>query len=474
MRTRVSPRTANTIYWPIETKVRELDASLLFAVLAAQRGWSVVVGGKTELYRRLKQNAEPGIVVDKSIQKGSEGKFRMFKDAGHRVFARCEEGLWFATPEDYCNRKTGKEAFGEIDGFFAWGREHADALVHVYPQYAHKVTATGNVRLDLMHSRVRGLYAEEVARIRGQWGEFYLLNTKLAKVNNVRQLGYLESHIAKGHAPTAEQIRLTSKRVDLEKALLPHVIDFVTRFAAELPGKQLIIRPHPAEDFSLWERLAAGKPNVQVVHQGNVHPWLLACKLSISSDCTTSLETFLLDKPGINFRPVEDEEVEWIVPRVAAYQVTSTDALISALAADDPSSVLSLPDAPIAEVVRRYVAQYGGPTASDVILDQFVALHGAGQNDALGHNPLGRRNLGFIALQRLKVFVAWCISEKNRARHRNREHKFRGLNYDEIATRVAEICRALGCETVGVNQVDEHIFHVSRRSAAADPVVWQS
>ncbi|MGE3844723.1 MAG: hypothetical protein AB7I50_24425, partial [Vicinamibacterales bacterium] len=71
--------TFSTIYWPIETKVRELDAALLFAAVAARRGWSVIIGGKTELYRRLKQNAEPGIFIDKSIQKRSEELFTVLK-----------------------------------------------------------------------------------------------------------------------------------------------------------------------------------------------------------------------------------------------------------------------------------------------------------------------------------------------------------------------------------------------------------
>ena len=460
------PETFSTIYWPIETIVRELDGALFFSVVAAQRGWSVMVGGKTELYRCLKQNAEPGILVDKSIQKRSEHLFSVFKKRGHRVFARCEEGLWFATPEDYCNRKTGRDAFAVVDGFLAWGREHAHALAQVYPQFSHKVVATGNVRCDLMSPAVRGIYEREVSEIRKQWGEFVLLNTKLAKVNNVRRgVDVVERHIIMGHAPTEEQVRLTTKRVALEKAVLPHVVEFVERFSKQFPGEQLIIRPHPAEDFSFWKGIAAGKANVNVVHQGNVNPWLLACKLSISSDCTTSLEAYLLDKPGINFRPVKDDEVEWELPMVTAYQVESTDALLRVLALSDPRSALSLPNALAAEFVGRYIAQCGGTLASQAILDYFADLHRPREGrDQPGYNLLGKVNLGFVALQRLKVFVAWCISKHNRGRNRNRAHKFPGLDYSQIAARVDDICRTLGYEGVRVKKLAKNILCIDRSS----------
>ena len=462
----MAPGAFSTIYWPIETKVRELDSALLFAVLGAQRGWSVIVGGKSEIYARLKQNAEPGIVVDKSIQKGSERLFIPLKKAGHRVFARCEEALWSVTPEQYANLKTGVDAFREVEVLLAWGRRHAGFLAHVYPQFAHKVVATGNIRFDVMNPAVRGIYEREVSRIRQKWGSFYLLNTKLTKINDVKAgIDYLESQKAKGRIPNEEQLRLILKRLALEKETLPHYIEFVERFSKELPGETLIIRPHPAEDFSLWHRLAAGKTNVHVIHEGSVYPWLLASKMSISSDCTTSVEAFLLDKPGINFRPYQDEEVEGELPRVTAYQIETTDALLAALASSDPSSTLSLPDVCVDEILGNAVAQYPRGFASHAILDFIEDLRVTREGlDDPGYNPLRKRNHALAGMRTLKVLVAWCISKKNRARYRNREHKFRGLELGEVATRVDDICGTLGYEGIRVKQVADNIFHIDRET----------
>ena len=426
----------------------------------------MVVGGKTEIFRRLRQNAEPGILIDKSIQKGSERLFREFKKNGHRVFAREEEALIYSTPEDYCHRKTGKEAFREVDGVLAWGRDHANVLAQVYPEFSAKVLTTGNIRFDLTSPEVRGIYEREASRMRREWGDFYLLNTKFTKTNIIKRgPGYVKGHIAKGHAPTEDQVQLITKRLELENALLPHFVEFIERFAKELPDKKLIIRPHPAEVFSTWEAIAAGKANVHVVHQGSVHPWLLASKLSISNSCTTAVEAFLFDKPGINFRPVKDDDAEWELPNVAAYQIDSTDALLHVLALSDPHQALSLPSAPTEEIVGRYVAQYRGTLATQAILDYFGGFYAPREGrDEPGYSPMGKPNLAFVALQRLKVSIAWCISKNNRARGRARAKKFPGLKFSDITARLDHTCKTMKYESVRTTKLAKNIFLIERNT----------
>ena len=379
------------------------------------------------------------------------------------MFARCEEGLWFATPEDYCNRKTGRDAFAVVDGFLAWGREHAHALAQVYPQFSHKVVATGNVRCDLMSPAVRGIYEREVSEIRKQWGEFVLLNTKLAKVNNVRRgVDVVERHIIMGHAPTEEQVRLTTKRVALEKAVLPHVVEFVERFSKQFPGEQLIHSSPSGGRLFVLEgyRGRAKRMSTSFIRATSIRGCWPASFRFRAIARPRSRHTCWINQASTSGQS-RDDEVEWELPMVTAYQVESTDALLRVLALSDPRSALSLPNALAAEFVGRYIAQCGGTLASQAILDYFADLHRPREGrDQPGYNLLGKVNLGFVALQRLKVFVAWCISKHNRGRNRNRAHKFPGLDYSQIAARVDDICRTLGYEGVRVKKLaKKHPLH---------------
>jgi len=442
------------LYLPIETKNRELDARLLLASVAAQRHWSVVVGEKSELYRLL-PNLRPGVVIAKSIQKGSQPRSREFKAAGHTVCASCEEGLMFFTPEDYGHRKTGRESLAEVDRFFAWGQKHADALAHVYPELRSKVVVTGNARIDLTRKRLHRLYDEEVAEIRSKWGQFYLLNTKFARSNYIKRgPGFVEGYIQKGHAPTEAQVRLMRKSVHQEEEVLRHFTEFVRRFAIELPEKRLVIRPHPAEDFSLWERVANGLPNVSVVHQGNILPWLLASELSISNNCTSSVEAFLLGKPGINFRPFEDEEVEYVPPRIVAYQLPSTDALIQALGRTPPTTGLSLPNVPGVSVAD-YLANLDSTLAAEAIVLELERLDPARTSDSDSDRLPGP---WVDWRDRARAMVSGLANADSKARQRLKAQKFPGMTTSELLARASRMCNLLDLGDVDVRHLIGNVF----------------
>ena len=42
------------IYYEIETKKRELDARILFGIISANKGFSVVIGKKNKLLEKIK------------------------------------------------------------------------------------------------------------------------------------------------------------------------------------------------------------------------------------------------------------------------------------------------------------------------------------------------------------------------------------------------------------------------------------
>jgi surface carbohydrate biosynthesis protein len=450
------------LYLPIETKNREFDSRLLFAAIAADEGWSTVIGGKSDLYPML-DRLRPGILIEKSIQKGNDRKIRTFKQSGHKVCVCCEEGLMFFTPEDYCNRKVGTECLHEVERFFAWGERQADAVATVHPSFAPKIAVTGNSRIDLAKPLLHGLHKAEIDAIREEHGSFYLLNTKFARTNYVKRgAGFIEGHIAKGYAPTDEQIELMRRSVVQEEQVLAHFQEFVREFARRLPSKQLIIRPHPAEEFALWEQLADGLPNVKVVHRGNVLAWLLASRMSISNNCTTAVEAFVCGKPGINFRPFKDERVEYELPRIVAYQVESTDQLIDVLSSDAAERNLSLPAMATGAVVRRYMENHDTKFAAREILTHIANIDvPAGADTVQPPRSRGERNLRL----RLRDWYVWLKAAPNadaRARLRLRQQKFPGLDPLEIVARTRNICDLLALADVTVSELGPNVFSIER------------
>ena len=60
----------------------------------------------------------------------------------------------------------------------------------------------------------------------------------------------------------------------------------------------------------------------------NTCSWMIASNFVISSNCTTSVEAFLLKKMNYNFVPVVDENVMYKLPKITGIQVHTLDTLI--------------------------------------------------------------------------------------------------------------------------------------------------
>ena len=56
---------------------------------------------------------------------------------------------------------------------------------------------------------------------------------------------------------------------------------------------------------------------------------MMASSFSISSNCTTSIESFLLGKFNYNFRPIIDEKVEFDLPKICGINVETVEKLIN-------------------------------------------------------------------------------------------------------------------------------------------------
>ena len=74
--------SASTIIIPVETQVRELDAKLLLACVAAERGFPVIIGSRAFVH--YKMSALPrSIYLAKSMRKLSIRMFAILRQLGH-------------------------------------------------------------------------------------------------------------------------------------------------------------------------------------------------------------------------------------------------------------------------------------------------------------------------------------------------------------------------------------------------------
>jgi surface carbohydrate biosynthesis protein len=294
------------LYLPIEVIARELDAKLLLTYYAVKHNYHVILAKQHKLYEII-ESLPKGTFVSKGYPRNKKGPLFMAKKLGHAVVDLDEEGLIF-NEKAYLHNRINENYFNILDQIYCWGNSQRDTLVKAYG-HPEKIYLTGHPRFDLVKNKFRILYNDEVERIKKEFGDFILVNTRFGKYNHL-----------KGFNPKHQFIM----------RLYEHFIEMVKELSQQYPNLNIVVRPHPREVFSSYEKEFINYKNVLVVREGNVVKWNLASKLVIHNGCTTGIETFLLDHPVISYMPItSDQHTDEYLANAVSVQAVNINELTS-------------------------------------------------------------------------------------------------------------------------------------------------
>jgi surface carbohydrate biosynthesis protein len=361
---------------PIETKVREFDAKVLQACAAAEIGFRVLLGEQNSFIRRLAA-LPPGFYLDKDVSGPKVKAFARLRRLGYRPVAWCEEGLVYRNRDSYLRERVAPGAFDMTSAFFAWGEVQGRDVAARVGDGAAKIHLTGNPRFDLLRPEFRALHEPAASALRARHGPFLLINTNFARYNHFfgreKSIDILRT---RGAIRTAQEEVFHRGWVDFIAQVFDAFVDLAPRLAAAFPNLKIVLRPHPSENHDTWRRIAAGVPNLEVIHEGSVIPWLLAAEASIHNSCTTGLEAALLGRPVFAYRPAISETYDSFLPNRVSAQAHDFEQLreqLAALASGTHATPISS-DPAVRQDVARYVASIDGPLASDRIAKVLASL----------------------------------------------------------------------------------------------------
>ncbi len=438
---------------PVETAARELDAKLLLAVHAAQRGFSATVGVKAHVNVALAR-LERGIFLSPNFHRSSDRTITAARNLGHRVAAWDEEGLVWLTPGSYRTRRASPPALAGVETLFAWGRQQAEALEPALAASSAKIVLAGNPRADLLRPEFRARYAARAAELREEFGDFVLVNSNFGAVNDLLGRGSAGEG-GRDLSVVDARTRLGVPYLQHRLALFEAIVAALPRIAERFPGRRIVIRPHPDERPAAWAAAIAGLPGAVVRYDSELLPWLLAAGHIVHNGCTTAIEAALLGRAAISYRPVVSEEHEIPQPRVVGLEARSGDELIAMLSDAD------LTDRPPQEArtaLAGLIASCDGPTASERVVNALEAMLAS----ATPRPPLQRRIAGRVDVLR-RAF----------SQHRRRNvvgssvnpayygHKFPPTPVAEIERRVRFFAEALAFRAPKVQEMSDRMYRLT-------------
>jgi surface carbohydrate biosynthesis protein len=459
------PRARSTpLILPVEHQARELDAKLLLACVAAQRGYPVVIGARREVEMDMDRYRR-GILLSKDLTIRSLLPLFAARSLGHDIVSWDEEALVHLPDAIYDARRLNARVARYPRHLFAWGEDNAE-LWRRCPSVPRSapIHVTGNPRSDLLRSDLRRYYERDAEELRKEHGDFVLVNTNFNHVNaffpqlNLFHRGRFSGRLRPGRGtrrlPRDFALALHAQKLALFEAFQ----QMIPALARAFPELRVIVRPHPTEKHDAYAAIAAQLPNVRVTSRGNVVPWLLACRAVIHNGCTTGVEAFALGVPSLSYRPRVEPRIDdtfYRLPHTLSRQCFTLDALresVDALLA--PGGSADRP-AGAGALLEHAVTGLAGRTASERIVDVLDAMPAPAARSARLLAPVARLVLGFLRRYRGALLGEQHSPEFQR-------HRYPGVELHELRERVARWQALLGARApLHVEPLADHVFRIS-------------
>jgi surface carbohydrate biosynthesis protein len=456
---------------PVENQVREFDAKLLLAFIAAKRGFASVIGSRREMEFRI-ASFPRSLYLSKSMTIRSALLFKVAHKVGHHIVAWDEEALVHLPPETYFSDRLSPAAIRYVSHLLAWGQGNAN-LWRQYPNLPKRIPIhlTGNPRVDMLRHEMRPFFAEDVEKIRNSYDNFILVNTNFNHVNAfspemnlfkpVRKLGETPKF---GRGARGMSREFAEGLRDHKQAVFQNFQQLIPALERSFPDYTIIVRPHPTENQKIYRDIAAQCKRVQVTNEGNVVPWILASEAVIHNGCTTGLEAYVMGVPAISYRKTVNDVYDlgfYRLPNLLSHQCFHFEELHTTLGNILAGKLGPADGDERQELIKHHMVALEGPLACERIVDTCEQILNDGvelRKPALRHR-LTRWSIakGLGLINRFKSHLPGEFNKPAFQRHR-----YPGISIEELRARLWRFQKILGYSSeLKVEEISDHIFQIS-------------
>lgn len=439
------------IYIPIEITARELEYKVWIATKLAKKGFKVYIGDKSSInhYMSFDRNY---YYIDKGFHEGTSlTLWKRIKDRGGKIFSLDEEGAVDFKNGRVLKSRYAQELFSSVDHVFMWGENQYKAVASKFKAslIANKITVSGHPRFQLLATNY-SKYQDEAKSKNILYGKYILINTNMGFGNNVRGAPFVIKNYGSRIPEIQDVIDNDQKKISL-------LIDYVNN-VLDKTGHTVVIRPHPEESAEVYLKVFSGR-KVRVVYEGSVVPWIIGSIAVIHFDCTTAIESVMLNKPAISISSnVFNNEIMCPVPVMVSHKADSFQEFISLINHCEARNLGTTSES------ERVLEEYFSfkKNSIDIIVSKIVKIsENVNKNIEKGglYNliPILVQSIGFGIFRFFYLFTRYksCIDPLI-------ANKLKGLDYSCIKTTIDNLCTIGGNVTrVKLKREGGRIFSIS-------------
>jgi surface carbohydrate biosynthesis protein len=448
--------TKPTLLIPVELQVRELEAKLLLACVAARRGFPAMIGPRREMHFHL-PSFPKSIYLSKSTTSASNNVFRNLERLGSKIVVWDEEALVPLPPDLYYRHRLSPTAIAYVSYLFAWGEDNAE-LWRQYPDLPTGIPIhiTGNPRGDLLRPELRGYYENDVHQLREAYGDFVLVCSNFNLINAYYpDMNLLIPGPNPGEKPVlsrrSKSLGLSQEYAEgfteYRRAILRDFEELIPALDRSFPNHTIVVRPHPVENQEVYHKIAGGCERVQVTNKGNVVPWLLAAQALIHNGCTTGVEAYALGVPAIAYMARVHEQYDrdfHQLPNQLSHACFNFEQLQATLGKILSGQLGVASGNQQKALINHYLAAQTGPLACERIVDALENL--AAEVSGTPKPAMGDRLRSRVwsIRRRLKKRLRGYRRDMSHNRGEFLRHRYPKISVEEIREHVSRFHQLLG------------------------------
>ncbi len=326
-----------SILIPIDHKWRDLAAYVLLGLELEARGLEVNFCRNTLEHFFIEYYQPDGIILNQVLSEQSEMYTKQWANHGVGVYILPTEGI----PTLSGMYKYAVGGFSDLSGvrrIYCWNDISKSRLLENQTIKDNQLVTIGVPRFDFYSNSFKS-----ICLTRAQFNAKYGLSSDRKNLLVATNFTQADFHISnKGFLlQDAKHLRYDGVMNDLgngveECARLDYesrklLIDSVKKMAASGLNANIILKLHPSESHQFYvDELSEKNGQIAIISQELIWDVLMNCDVEIKRSCTTAFESWILEKPTIEFRLNPDEWYQSEIHSCGSFIATSHELLAEA------------------------------------------------------------------------------------------------------------------------------------------------
>ena len=440
------------IYLHVEISARELEGKLLLATLAAARGHNVIISSLNAIKVGLNSRAlPPGIFHAKSLTANDEliARHQQMKNNGIIITSLDEEGgLLNYDYETFARERYSSKTIEQSSAVFGWGTEDVDTLKKIYSEYSSKIYKTGSPRVDLWKSQFSKNSSLPFSR---PTKPFLLISSNLHTANFSKPFyewgGFKPHQLKKNISYFKSNPKLFKKQFDKlseDTQKLAAFVEAIHYLADTHNGYEIVFRPHPLENIETWKVYLKGIPNLHIIREGPITPWVKHAFAVMHNSCTTAIEATISGKEVITYIPFQQNHSWGEVPNELGHRIETLESLsnkVNSLFNISQIDNKNNENKPLPDLLLNKIYMDENELAAEKIIKVWEKL---ANNNLFRSSNLFKFKL-LLKIMKIKSFLGMIFKNllKSGSKHSNEDYKFPSLDINEIRESVSNLQRVL-------------------------------